>query len=112
MRVDSNKNQMRALNRIGPVLKKSRGGNIEEAESIGSDRVVATHDDHEIGNPPLATECREVHLCKDDGGVIGGRQENSGVYGQGRPRWQTGDPDWQQAATQPGGRSSSCRGKG
>jgi NADPH:quinone reductase-like Zn-dependent oxidoreductase len=42
-----------ALSLIDPVLKKARGGNIEEAESIGADRVVATDDDHEIANLPL-----------------------------------------------------------
>ena len=42
-----------ALSLIDPGLKWARGGNIEEAESIGTDRVVVTDDDHEIADLPL-----------------------------------------------------------
>ena len=59
-----------------------------------------------------ARECRDVSQREGGDGVLVSRQENSGVHGRGRPRWQAGDPNRPEAATEPGGRRSGRRGEG
>ena len=45
-------------------------------------------------------ERREIPICKGGAGILAFRQRNSSVHGRSGARWQTGNPDWRETATQ------------
>ena len=109
---------------IAGVLKRQ----MEVAKTTGADQIVASDDDIAIANlAPLdavadtvggktaeklitrvkpggvfasVPERDEVPICEGGVCILEIRQEDARIHGRSSARWQTGNPDWPEAATQ------------